>query len=141
MVAFDTCFDFAEGANRLLTAAHNPIAMKNPDVAWSYNNARWTLGTKDLDETRKAVAPYTVAPIADRIRQDALILAGAEDHFVPFHQTADFEKALLNARSVTTQILDRASGGAAHCQAGNLAIVYSAIFDWLLEKFPEGARQ
>jgi len=35
-----------------------------------------------------------------------LILAGTEDHFIPFHQTADFEKALVNARSVTTWIFD-----------------------------------
>jgi hypothetical protein len=41
-----------------------------------------------------------------------LILAGTEDHFVPIHQTADFEKALVNARSVTTRIFDGPSGGA-----------------------------
>jgi hypothetical protein len=48
------------------------------------------------------------------------MLAGTEDHFIPFHQTADFEKALVNARSVTTRIFDRPSGGAGHCQCGNL---------------------
>ena len=68
------------------------------------------MGTKDVDETIKACAAYTLAPVADRIRQDILILAGTEDHFVPFHQTADFEKALVNARSVTTRIFDRAIG-------------------------------
>jgi hypothetical protein len=65
-----------------------------------------------------------------------LILAGAEDHFIPFHQAADFEKSLINARSVTTRIFDRPSGGAAHCQGGNTALVHAAVFDWLLEKFP-----
>jgi len=64
-----------------------------------------------------------------------LILAGAEDHFIPFHQTADFEKALVNARSVTTRIFDRPSGGAGHCQCGNLTLVHAAVFDWLLAKF------
>jgi hypothetical protein len=48
----------------------------------------------------------------------------------PFHQTADFEKALVNARSVTTLIFDRRSGGAQHCQAGKLTLVYAAVFDW-----------
>ncbi len=40
----------------------------------------------------------------DRTRQDVLILAGTEDHFIPFHQTANLAKALVNARSVTTRI-------------------------------------
>jgi len=122
VVAFDTCFDFGECAVPLFAAAANPIAAKNPDISWAYNNARWTMGTKDLDETRKAVAPYTLAAVAGCIRQDVLILAGTEDHFILLHQTADFEKALVNARSVTTRIFDRASGGAAHCQAGNLSL-------------------
>jgi len=65
-----------------------------------------------------------------------LILAGTEDHFVPIHQTAEFEKALVNARSVTTRIFDRQSGGAGHCQPGALTLYHAAVFDWLLEKFP-----
>jgi dienelactone hydrolase len=95
----------------------------------------WTMGANNLDETIRACAPYRLAPIADRIRQDVLILAGTEDHFIPFHQTEDFANALVNARSVTTCIFDRASGGSQHCQAGCLTLVHAAVFDWLLEKF------
>jgi dienelactone hydrolase len=135
VVAYDTCYDFSEATRRVLAAAKNPIAMKNPDVSWAYHNALWTMGTKDVDETIKAFAAYTLAPVADRIRQDVLLLAGTEDHFIPFHQTADFEKALVNARSVTTRIFDRPSGGAEHCQAGNLTLFHAAVFDWLLAKF------
>lgn len=29
------------------------------------------------------------------------------------------------------------SGGAEHCQGGNTSLVHAAVFDWLLEKFPE----
>jgi hypothetical protein len=139
-LAFDTCFNLGECALPLLTAGANPIAAKNPDIKWAANTARWVTGTKELGETKKAVARYTLAPVADRIRKDVLILAGAEDHFILFHQTPDFEKALVNARSVTTQIFDRASGGAAHCQAGNLSLWFmppSSI--WLLAKFPGAA--
>jgi dienelactone hydrolase len=140
VVAYDTCYDFSEATSRVLAAAKNPLAMKNPDVSWAYHNALWTMGTKDVDETIKAFAAYTLAPVADRIRQDVLLLAGTEDHFIPFHQTADFEKALVNARSVTTRIFDRPSGGAEHCQAGNLTLFHAAVFDWLLEKFPASSR-
>jgi pimeloyl-ACP methyl ester carboxylesterase len=136
VVAYDTCYDFGEVANRIIAAAKNPEALKKIGVWWAYSNALWTMGTKDADETLKACAAYTLAPVADRIRQDVLILAGTEDHFIPFHQTADFEKALVNARSVTTRIFDRQSGGSGHCQGGALTLYHSAVFDWLLAKFP-----
>ena len=58
---------------------------------------------------------YTLAGVARRIKGDVLVLAGTEDHFVPIEQVAQFEKALTAARSVTTKIYDRASGGAEHC--------------------------
>ena len=135
VVAYDTCYDFGEVASPLLAAAKNPKALKNIGVSWAYNNARWTMGTKDVDETAKACAAYTLAPVASRIRQDVLILAGTEDHFIPFSQTAAFEKALANARSVTTRIFDGPSGGAGHCQMGALTLYHAAVFDWLLAKF------
>jgi dienelactone hydrolase len=137
VVAYDEAFDLQEVVGRVVLAAKkNPLALQNPDVSWSYNTALWTLGTNGFDDTLEAFAPYKLAFVADRIRQDVLILAGAEDHFIPFHQAADFEKSLINSRSVTTRIFDRPSGGAAHCQGGNTALVHAAVFDWLLEKFP-----
>jgi pimeloyl-ACP methyl ester carboxylesterase len=138
VVAFDTCFDFYEPGSRILNAAKDPLALKNPDIGWAYGNALWTLGAKNADEALKVGIDYTLAPVAQMIRQDVLILAGTEDHFIPFHQTAYFEKSLVNARSVTTRIFDRPSGGAGHCQCGNTSLVHAAVFDWLLEKFPGG---
>ena len=140
VVAYGTCYDFGEVASRIIVAAKNPEGLKNIGVSWAYYNARWTMGTKDADDTLKACRAYTLAPVADRIRQDVLTLAGAEDHFIPFHQIADFEKALVNARSVTTRIFDGPSGGAGHCQPGALTLYHAAVFDWLLEKFPTSPR-
>jgi len=136
VVAYDTCYDFGEVATRVVSAAKNPEALKNIGVSWAYSNARWTMATKGVDDTLNACAAYTLAPVADRIRQDVLILEGTEDHFIPFHQTADLQKALVNARSVTTRTFDGPSGGAGHCQPGALTLYHAAVFDWLLEKFP-----
>jgi len=137
VVAYDVCFDFYECAIRIMSGVkQNPLALKDPGVSWAYNNALWTMGTTNPDDTLDAFSRYKLAPIADRIRQHVLILAGTEDHFIPFHQVADFEKSLVNARSVTTQIFDRASGGGEHCQCGATSLVHAAVFDWLLQKFP-----
>jgi pimeloyl-ACP methyl ester carboxylesterase len=135
VVAYGVAFDVQEFAGRFVAAAKNPLALKTPDVSWGYYNALWTLGTTNPDNTLAAFSRYTLASVADRIRQDVLILAGKEDHFIPFHQVADFEKSLVNARSVTTRIFDRSSGGAEHCQCGNTSLVHAAVFDWLLHRF------
>ena len=50
-------------------------------------------------------------------------------------QVAQFEKALTTARSVTTRIYDRASGGAEHCQFGAQALWHADFFDWMSAKF------
>jgi pimeloyl-ACP methyl ester carboxylesterase len=136
VVAYGVGFDFQEAAGRFVATAENPLFLKNPDVSWGYNNALWTMGTTNAQETLEAFSGYKLAPVADRIRQDVLILAGTEDHFIPFHQVSDFEKSLVNARSVTTRIFDRPSGGAEHCQCGNISLVHAAVFDWLLQRFP-----
>jgi hypothetical protein len=136
VVAFDQCTDAFDSGAHVMQAAADPVALKNPGVRWFYDTALWTLGTKGIEDTLQAGKRYKLLPIADRICQDVLILAGAEDHFNPFHQVADFEKALVNARSVTTRVFDRPSGGAEHCQGGNTSLVHAAVFDWLLAKFP-----
>ena len=75
----------------------NRLALKNTGVSWAYEDALWTRGTANPDDTLEAFSHYKLAAIADRISQDVLILAGTEDHFIPFHQVADFEESLVNA--------------------------------------------
>jgi len=141
VVAYDVCFDLHEAALRTFGAAkQNPSILKNPGASWAYHNALWTMGTTNPDDTLDAFSHYTLAPVADRIRQDVLILAGEEDHFIPFHQVADFETSLVNARSVTTRIFNQASGGGEHCQCGAVSLVHATVFDWLLQKFPAVSR-
>jgi pimeloyl-ACP methyl ester carboxylesterase len=137
VVAYDVCFDLYESAARIFGAAkQKPLSLKNTGLSWAYANALWTMGTTNPDDALEAFSNYKLAPIADRISQDVLILAGTEDHFIPFHQVADFEESLLNARSVSTRIFDRPSGGGEHCQCGTTSLVHAAVFDWLLQRFP-----
>ncbi len=106
-----------------------------PNLKWALSNSRWTLGARGLQEMLDAVAPYTLAGVADRIRQDVLILAGAEDQFIPLNQVEKYQKSLVNARSVTTKIYDRASGGHEHSQLGAPTLWQADFFDWIEEKF------
>ncbi len=153
VVAYDVFFDLGATARRYVPAAAFWLrdhgfgavvdmliyakAALSPGFAWALSNGMWTLGTKHPLETVTELQKYTLAGVAQRIKGDVLILAGAEDHFVPLEQVAQFEKALTAARSVTTKIYDRASGGAEHCQLGAQTLWHSDFFDWLSAKFAD----
>ena len=68
--------------------------------AWALANSQWVLGTASPMETIEALDRYTLAPVAGRIKADVLILAGADDHFIPLNQAADFARRLTAACSV-----------------------------------------
>jgi len=106
-----------------------------PNLRWGLSNGRWTLGATGLLELLDAVVPYTLAGVAGRIRQDVLILAGAEDQFIPLGQVKKFQQALVNARSVTTKVYDRSTGGHEHSQLGAPTLWQADFFDWIEEKF------
>lgn len=92
--------------------------------------------TAEVLETVDALRAYTLERVAGKIKADVLILAGANDHFIPVSQVADFQQKLSGARSVTTVVYDRESGGAEHCQMGAQTLWHADFFDWMAKKFP-----
>jgi alpha-beta hydrolase superfamily lysophospholipase len=109
---------------------------KDPGSEWAQANGEWVLGASGPFELLEAFKAYRLAPVAGRIRADVLILAGADDHFVPPDQLDLFRKSLTQAHSVTAIEFDRASGGSQHCQLGAPSLWHAALFDWLQAKFP-----
>jgi len=111
----------------------------DPGVNWAQQNGEWVFGVTDPFAVLDAFKSYRLAPVASRIQADILILAGADDHFVPTDQMLAFQQSLTNARSVTAIMFDSASGGAQHCQLGAPSLWQAALFDWLAVKFPNGS--
>jgi alpha-beta hydrolase superfamily lysophospholipase len=150
VVAYDVFFDAEAIATRHVppfvfwlrkhgyTGMLNALAShgsSDPGAAWSVQNGMWVFGVKGPFEVLDAFKPYTLAPVASRIKADVLILAGADDHFVPPDQAEAFRKSLTGARSVTTVVFDRASGGSEHCQIGAPSLWHATLFDWLTAKY------
>lgn len=107
----------------------------DPGRRWMLANGRWTFGKQRLLDVADTSAEYTLEPIAANIRQHVLVLAGEDDQFVPVEQLARYERALVNARSVTSRRYDRASGGSEHSQLGAATLWQADLFDWLLRTF------
>ena len=151
VVAYDVLFDMGAATERtvpraffwmrddgmgfIVDAILRGAAARSPKGAWFTSNGTWTLGTNDLLDTIIAFRKYTLAGVAQRIKGDVLMLAGAEDHFIPVDQVAQLKSALTAARSVTTRIYDRQSGGAEHCQIGAETLWHADFFDWMAAKF------
>jgi pimeloyl-ACP methyl ester carboxylesterase len=155
VVAYDVFYDFGAIASRsipplalwldrhglrsLLSRMIKVKAALSPYLKWALQNSKWVMGTRDPIDTVRALSAYTLENVAQRITGDVLILAGLEDHFVPREQIQRFETSLSGARSVTTIVYDRESGGAEHCQLGASTLWHATFFDWLAERFPQSS--
>ena len=147
VVAFDVLFDFgavarstvpplalwlhARNAHLLLNLLIAVKTLFSPGFAWSVANGQWVLGTTSAMQTMQALDRYSLACVAGDITADVLIMAGADDHFIPVSQAASFISALKAARSVRTIIYNRESGGAEHCQMGAQSLWHADLFDWI----------
>lgn len=123
------------GLNSLVQFLVDRKAQRDPGFSWAIANGEWTLGAEGALETLDAFTPYTLQGVAERITADVLIFAGVDDHFVPVEQAHQFAQALTHARSVTTHVYDRASGGSEHCQLGAVTLWQGHFFDWMKAKF------
>lgn len=121
----------AHYADALLDALIAVKARFFPAFAWSVANAQWVLRTASAIKTIQVLDSYMPAPVAGSIEADEIILAGAEDHFIPTGQANDFARALTTAKTVRSIVYDRASGGAEHCQMGAQSLRHADPFDWL----------
>jgi alpha-beta hydrolase superfamily lysophospholipase len=106
----------------------------DPGARWGLRNAKWTLGSTGVTGMLDAAKPYTLVGVAERISQDVLILAGTDDQFVPAYQVERYMRTLHSARSVTTKVYDRASGGHEHSQLGATTLWQADFFDWMGDK-------
>ncbi len=74
---------------------------------------------------------FSVVDIADQVRQDVLLLAGAEDHMVNIKEYEKNRQGLTAARSVTGRIFTAKEHAQNHCQIGNIKLALDVILDWI----------
>jgi alpha-beta hydrolase superfamily lysophospholipase len=98
---------------------------------WGIEQGMHVLGAATPAEYFHRLKAYNTRAISKLIAQDSLIMAGAEDHFVPLHQFYEQLPLLTNARSVTAQIFTRADQAQSHCQIGDLCLAASQILAWV----------
>ena len=74
---------------------------------------------------------------SDAVKQDVLILASRDDHFIPFRLHREQLRRLTAARSVTDRVFGKEDHAQNHCQIGNIGLALRVMRGWIDSKTPD----
>ncbi len=115
------------------------VARRSPVVQWGIQQGMHVTGTTAAFEYLQKIRQFQTADVSASIKQDVLLLAGSEDHYVPMEQWHDQIRMLENARSITARLFTRGESAQNHCQVGNYGLALRTIVNWLDGTLVEGA--
>jgi pimeloyl-ACP methyl ester carboxylesterase len=98
---------------------------------WMVKLGMHNTGTGTTYAMLKHYQKYETASISSRLTQDVLLMAGAEDHYVPVHQLPDQIATLTHVRSLTARLFTRSEQAQNHCQTGNMGLAFRTMIDWM----------
>jgi pimeloyl-ACP methyl ester carboxylesterase len=118
-------------ARRLINSVAYQVASWKPLTQWALQQGMHITGAATpYDFFRSTIATNT-RNISQRVHADVLLLAGADDHYVPLKQLGRQARNLTKARSVTTRTFTAAEQASNHCQLGNIGAVARVMNAWL----------
>lgn len=107
------------------------IMRKDAYTHWGVDHGMHVLGASTPAEYFSRLRNYSLKNLADKIRQDVLLIGGSEDHFIPTSHFHQLMKKVKNARSVTGRIFTAHESGENHCQFGNIGLALDFISNWI----------
>jgi pimeloyl-ACP methyl ester carboxylesterase len=121
----------AGGLRKALNKLIGRALRRDPHVSWALRHGMQVSGAGDPFEFVGWLRAMRTAGFSERITQDFLLLAGAEDHIVPLRQFWRQGQNLPNARSFTGRVFTRAEAAHNHCHIGNVGLALAFIRSWL----------
>lgn len=118
-------------ARPVINAIARRAATRKPVSAWGLQQGLHITGSPSAYHFLATTRATHTRTISDRITGDVLLLAGADDHYVPLRQLHRQAENLVNARSVTTRIFTTAEQAGNHCQIGNVGLALRVCLSWL----------
>lgn len=105
---------------------------KMPQEKWGIYNLMYITKKPTPLEASKVILEFNEENLhSDLVKQDVLILTGAEDHFIPLKMHQKQVKALTEAKSITERIFTREDQGHNHCQVGNFGLALDVMAEWI----------
>ncbi|MDT7731532.1 MAG: hypothetical protein QOK45_1785 [Mycobacterium sp.] len=118
-------------AKGIVNAGARRAIARKPVAAWGLQQGMHVTGTPTAYDFLRSTTTFDTRRISKRVTADVLLLAGADDHYVPLTQLRRQAANLVNARSVTTRTFTAAEQASNHCQVGNIGAAVRLIQAWL----------
>jgi pimeloyl-ACP methyl ester carboxylesterase len=118
-------------AKGIVNAVARRAIVRKPVAAWGLQQGMHVTGTPTAYDFLRSTTTFDTRRISKRVTADVLLLAGADDHYVPLKQLRRQAANLVNARSVTTRTFTAAEQASNHCQVGNIGAAVRVIQAWL----------
>lgn len=115
----------------VINAIFNIAAKKEPTIDWGLKHGCYAYEAQDTYEYAKKLMLYDLAPVADRITQDILILGANQDHFINYKMVGKEINMLKNVRSLTFRLMTDKEQAQNHCNCGNSKLVFDTICNWI----------
>jgi hypothetical protein len=106
--------------------------MKNSLVLeWGITQGMHVTGTASPYDFFKNMASMETPSISHLVKQDVLLFAGSEDHYVPLQQFYDQIQMLKNVHSLTARLFTEKEQAQNHVQVGNTELSLQTIIGWI----------
>ena len=118
-------------AKGIVNAVARRAIARKPVAAWGLQQGMHITGTPTAYDFLRSTTRFNTRRISGLVTADVLLLAGADDHYVPLKQLRRQAANLTRARSVTTRTFTAAERAGNHCQVGNIGAAVRVIQGWL----------
>ncbi len=108
------------------------LKMTNGLLKHTINQALFLTGKEEPIEAVEWLLAMNKAHLhSELVKQDVLLLGGEHDAFQPPKLLYKQQKALTQAKSVTTRIFTKEEYADQHCQIGNLGLALDVMLGWI----------
>jgi hypothetical protein len=118
-------------ARGIVNAVAGRAIARKPVAAWGLRQGMHITGTATAYDFLRSTTKFNTRRISRLVTADVLLLAGADDHYVPLKHLGRQAANLKHARSVTTRTFTAAEQASNHCQVGNIGAAVRVIQGWL----------
>lgn len=116
-----------EGKSDEINKLVDKMIDNNLDAQFKFNKGYENTGEKYPYDLLKNIANHNIRGLGKLVTQDVLLLAGKEDHYVPFEDLILEQNELTNTSSLITKVFTKETGGEQHCQAGRYDLAINEI--------------
>lgn len=118
-------------AKHLLNLIFNIKGKNNPMTGWAIHHGMYAYEAKSPYDWARKLEKYDIRPVADKLKQDVLILGASQDHFIDYHKVSQEIDAFVNVKSLTFRLFTDKEYAANHCQVGNAKLALDTIMNWI----------